>query len=464
MTSVQLCLRQLSRSLLNISQCQRRSIPSTFQASKRHLPVTAYKQKSSQVKETEETNGNNLLFKGMETEFPCVSRTNISGPEPQYDLVQSGYEVFTYDQPFYMKYGGRILPQLDIAYETWGELNEDRDNTVMIFTGLSASSHARSHKKSPEPGWWEKFIGPGHPIDTDKYFVICTNNIGGCYGSSGPSSLNPSTGKPFGTTFPLVSVEDMVHSSFLLLDYLGIKKLHGCLGSSLGGMISLMSAALYPDRVGRMISISSCSQSHPSSIAMRYLQRKIIMMDPNWNNGHYYDHQYPAVGMKLAREIATMTYRSGPEWNKRFGRQKIDPTEEPTLCPTFSIESYLEYQGESFSRKYDPNSLLYISKAMDLFDIQDGFDTLTEGLARVACPCMVIGVKTDILFPVWQQRNLAESLQEAGNEAVTYYELSSIFGHDTFLLDLNGVGSAMKGFLETNMKEYGRAVERKREA
>ncbi|GAB1600525.1 serine O-succinyltransferase-like [Argonauta hians] len=450
-----LFLSQFGQTLLG-NKCEPHciAIPSTLHRCNKQFPqLSCQRNKSSLLKEAEKNE--NVFFKGMDTEFPCISRTKISGPEPQYDVIKSGYELFTYNQPFFMKYGGRVLPQLNLAYETWGELNERRDNTVMIFTGLSASSHAKSHKKNQEPGWWEKFVGPGRAVDTNKYFVVCTNNIGGCYGSSGPSSINPSNGKPYGTTFPLVSVEDMVHSSFLLLDHLGIEKLHGCLGSSLGGMISLMSAALYPERAGRMISISSCSQSHPSSIAMRYLQRKIIMMDPNWNNGHYYDGLYPAIGMKLAREIATLTYRSGPEWSKRFGRQRIDLTEEPTLCPTFSIENYLEYQGESFSKKYDPNSLLYISKAMDLFDMQEGFHSLRESLSNIICPCMVIGVKTDILFPVWQQRSLADSLKEAGNEAVTYYELNSIYGHDTFLLDLNGVGSALKGFLETDLNDYG---------
>ncbi|VDI73353.1 homoserine O-acetyltransferase [Mytilus galloprovincialis] len=188
---------------------------------------------------------------------------------------------------------------------------------------------------------------------------------------------------------------------------------------------------------------------------MRYLQRKAIMSDPNWNKGHYYGAKYPKMGMKLAREIATITYRSGPEWDRRFNRDRIDTTCPPTLCPTFSIESYLEHQGESFSTKYDPNSLLYISKAMDLFDIAESYESLHAGLSRVNCPVMVIGVQTDILFPIRQQRKLATALQESGNPAVTFYELNSLYGHDTFLLDLNGVGAAVKGFLETDLRESG---------
>lgn len=246
----------------------------------------------------------------------------------------------------------------------------------------------------------------------------------------------------------------MVNAQFRLLDHLGIEKLYASVGSSLGGMLSLMTAALHPDRVERVVSISSCGQSHPSSIALRYLQRKCIMCDPNWNRGHYYGGTFPKIGMKLAREIATMTYRSGPEWDERFGRKRISE-EDPSLCPTFLIESYLEHQGESFSTKFDPNSLLYISKAMDMFDVAEGFPSLEAGLARIKCPIMVIGVQTDILFPIWQQRELSATLQKAGNNAVTYYELNSIYGHDTFLLDLNGVGAGVKGFLETHQIESG---------
>ena len=247
----------------------------------------------------------------------------------------------------------------------------------------------------------------------------------------------------------------MVKAQFLLLDHLGIDKLHSSIGSSLGGMCSLQAAVMYPDRIGRLVSISSCAHSHPSSIAMRYLQRKAIMSDPNWNKGYYYGNKYPKMGMKLAREIATITYRSGPEWDERFNRNRIDSTVPPTLCPTFSIESYLEYQGESFSTKYDPNSLLYISKAMDLFDIGEGYRSLDASLSRVKCPVMVIGVQTDILFPIRQQRHLAKALQDAGNSMVTFYELNSLYGHDTFLLDLNGVGAAVKGFAETDLREAG---------
>jgi len=279
----------------------------------------------------------------------------------------SGYKTYHHDQPFRFFYGGQ-LAQFDLAYESWGTLNANRDNVVLIHTGLSASSHAKSHAENTRQGWWEKFIGPGLSIDTNKFFVVCTNVLGSCYGSTGPSSTNPSTGKPYATTFPLLSVFDMVRAQFHLLDHLGVKHLHASVGSSLGGMQSLTAAALFPDRVGRFISISGAARSIPYSIALRYTQRRVLMNDPNYNRGYYYDGQFPFVGMKLSREIATISYRSGPEWEQRFGRRRAS-VGKPSFCPDFLIETYLDNQSEKFCLQYDPNSLLYISKAMDLFDL-----------------------------------------------------------------------------------------------
>lgn len=401
-------------------------------------------------------------FKGQDNSFPCLTeqspRSRHFGAEPMYSKVNSGYKTFLNDEPFHFKYNDGVIPQLQVAYETWGELNEAKDNVVLLCTGLSASSHAKSHSDNPTPGWWENFVGPGCALDTDKFFIICCNNLGGCYGSSGPSSINPLTKKHYATTFPIVSVDDMVHAFFLALDSLGIQKVHAVVGSSLGGMSSLLSAALYPDRVGRVVSISACAQSHPASIALRYVQRRVLMSDPNWNKGFYYDGPYPRLGMKHAREVATITYRSGPEWEQRFGRKRIDDPPEvfPNLCPEFEIESYLDYQGDSFCYKYDPNSLLYISKAMDLFDLGEGFSSLVEGVARVQCPTLVLGVQSDVLFPVTQQREIERLLKEAQNHKVTYYELPSIYGHDTFLLDVVAVGAAVKGHIETDLKIHGK--------
>ncbi|KAI1819508.1 homoserine O-acetyltransferase [Xylaria intraflava] len=452
--------------------------------------------------------------------FPCLDALEMrsanleakslsSGPEPAYTVGAT--EVFHCIEPFLLDWGG-VLPEFDIAYETWGRMNADKSNVILLHTGLSASSHAHSTENNPQPGWWEMFIGPGGCLDTDKYFVICTNVIGGCYGSTGPSSIDPADGERYATRFPILTMEDMVRAQFKLLEHLGVEKLYASVGSSMGGMQSLAAGVLFPSKVSRIISISGCARSHPYSIAMRHTQRQVLMMDPNWNRGFYYGKVPPHAGMKLAREIATVTYRSGPEWEQRFGRRRADPTKPPALCPDFLIETYLDHAGEKFCLTYDPNSLLYVSKAMDLFDlgrtnqevaaqrraerktlIQSGSksrvndascsltlpdlpyaeqadtesrvdesgitipadsrppEDLIAGLAPLRdIPTLVMGVASDILFPAWQQREVANALRLAGNRNVGHVELSeeqSMFGHDTFLLDLKNVGGNIKNFL-----------------
>lgn len=315
--------------------------------------------------------------------FPCLdaletrsatlssrTATNTTGQPGSNEPSYTSGATLNYhcSDPLLLDWGG-LLPSFDIAYETWGTLNADASNAVLLHTGLSASSHAHSTEANPKPGWWESFIGPGKPLDTDRYFVICTNVIGGCYGSTGPGSLDPADKERYATRFPILTMSDMVRAQFRLLDHLGINVLHASVGSSMGGMLSLASGVLYPERVRRLVSISGCARSHPYSIAMRHTQRQVLMMDPNWNRGFYYGQVPPHAGMKLAREIATVTYRSGPEWEQRFGRRRADPSKPPALCPDFLIETYLDHAGEKWCLTYDPNSLLYVSKAMDLFDL-----------------------------------------------------------------------------------------------
>ena len=367
------------------------------------------------------------------------------GPEPRYDRVVSGYETFHHAEPFTCAWGG-VLPRLTLAYETWGTLSAARDNAVLLHTGLSASSHARSHPKNPDPGWWESFVGPGAPIDTDRFFVICSNLLGGCYGSTGPPSTNPATGEPWATDFPIVTVGDMVRAQLLLLDHLGISRLHASVGASLGGMQSLELAARAPDRVSRLVSISAALRSYPQSIAIRFVQRQAVMADPDWRGGRYYGTSFPHRGQRVAREIGTITYRSGPEWQERFGRERADDAAPPRLDEDFQVERYLAYQGDKFCLQYDANSYLYISKAMDLFDLTDA-SRGPAAIEQITCPALVIGVTSDILFPVWQQRELAAALRKQA-AAVTYVELDAPYGHDTFLIDRERVGAAVKAHLE----------------
>lgn len=443
--------------------------------------------------------------------FPCVDAHAVresrlkastdhreSGPEPPYARPNpTSYNVYHHPHSLPLTYSQTPLNSFDIAYETWGTLSPARDNAILLHTGLSASSHAASTPINPADGWWQKFIGPGKPLDTNHFFVICTNVLGGCYGSTGPSSINPETGRPYATTFPLLSIFDMVRAQYRLLDHLKIDKLYASVGCSMGGMQSLAAGWLHPDRVGKIVSISGTARSSPSSIAMRYAQRSVLMADPNWNNGFYYDSLPPHTGMKLARQIATITYRSGPEWDQRFGRRlRPRPADEapadpriPALCPDFLIETYLDHQGEEFCLKYDANSLIYISKAMDLFEMTlpaleelnlsssaltstpslstvphptashskfhppplnapPHLNALAHGLRPLAyIPTLVLGVQSDILFTVEQQRELADALRMAGNKEVSYYELGGVWGHDTFLLDVLNVGGAIRGFL-----------------
>ncbi|KAG8914793.1 hypothetical protein FRC00_010705 [Tulasnella sp. 408] len=350
---------------------------------------------------------------------PSCSTSTDTGPEPPYARPNpSSYKVYNHIKPFPLIYSADPLPSFDIAYETWGTLSPTKDNAILLHTGLSASSHAASTAANPAPGWWEKFIGPGKALDTNQFFVICTNVLGGCYGSTGPSSLDPSTlnteegPSNYATKFPLLSIFDMVEAQFHLLDHLGIEKLYASVGSSMGAMQSLAAGWLHPGRVGKIVSISGTARSSPSSIAMRYAQRSILMADPNWNKGFYYDKAPPHTGMKLARrappEIGTITYRSGPEWEQRFGRQvrqlpesdtpRANGVRVPALCPDFLIETYLDHQS-------------------------------------------------DFLFPVEQQREVSDALKMAGNKDVVYYELGGVWGHDTFLIDVQNVGGAIRGFL-----------------
>ena len=377
-----------------------------------------------------------------------MSKDSHSGPEPQYEKVVSGYETFHSPAPFRCEYGGE-LPEVTIAYETWGEPNAARDNAILLHTGLSASSHARSHERNSHPGWWEEFIGPGRALDTDRFHVICTNLLGGCYGSSGPSSTDPRRGEPYATDFPVISLGDMLRAQLLLLDHLRIERLHASVGGSLGGMQSLGLAALAPERVGRVASISAAARSHPQSIAMRYTQRRAIMCDPDWRDGHYYGASFPHRGQSVARAIGTITYRSGPEWQERFGRDRRSE-DTPTLAEDFEVENYLAYQAEKFCLQYDANSYLYISKAMDLFDLTEPTEYGSlAGIDRIVCPVLVVGVTTDVLFPAWQQRELRDLLAKGkGEPEVTYEELDAPYGHDTFLIEHRRLGTILKRHLE----------------
>lgn len=356
---------------------------------------------------------------------------------------------FDLPSPFPMKRGGQ-LHQACLAYETWGELSPARDNALLIFTGLSPSAHAASNADDDSPGWWEDMLGAGKYIDTGRWFVICVNTLGSCKGSTGAASIDPASGQPYRLDFPELTLEDAANAAYALVRSLGIEQLACLLGNSMGGMTALAYLALHPGAVRSHISISTAPQAQPFAIAIRSLQREAIRLDPQWNNGHYSDDSYPEAGMSIARKLGVITYRSAMEWVGRFARIRLesDQREEEPFGAEFQIESYLIGHARRFVRNFDPNSYLYLSRASDWFDIGEyGRGGVADALARIALQrVLVIGVATDILFPLSQQEEIAEGLRGGGAE-VDFVALDSPQGHDAFLVDIVRFGAAIAQFL-----------------
>ncbi len=353
--------------------------------------------------------------------------------------------------PLRMKRGGE-LAGARLAYETWGTLTPGRDNAVLVLPGLSPSAHAASSSLDPSEGWWEAIIGPGKALDTARWFVICINSLGSCKGSTGPTSTDPHSGQRYGIGFPELTLEDAADANQSLLDALGIERLACLVGCSMGGMTALAQMLLHPGRTRAHISISTAPQAQPFAIAIRSLQREAIRLDPHWNNGNYDDAHYPEAGMRIARKLGVITYRSALEWSGRFSRIRLDSdgrSDDP-FAHEFAVESYLEAHARRFVRTYDPNSYLYLSRASDWFDVAEyGNGSVLEGLKRIHIEdALVIGVDTDILFPIEQQQAIAAGLEAAGAH-VHFVALDSPQGHDAFLVDTQRFGAAIGDFLAT---------------
>ncbi len=357
--------------------------------------------------------------------------------------------------PFAIKRGGE-LHGARLAYETWGMLDTARDNAILILTGLSPSAHATSHAGNPDAGWWEAMIGPGKSIDTDRWFVVCANSLGSCKGSTGPASIDPATGMLYRLTFPELSIEDIANAAHALVQGLGIEQLACTIGCSMGGMSALAYATLHPHGSRAQINISGAALSLPFSIAIRSLQREAIRLDPKWNEGAYTDASYPENGMRMARKLGVITYRSSLEWSGRFGRVRLDGDHRDDDSPfglEFQVESYLEGHARRFVRQFDPNSYLYLSRSMDWFDLAEyGDGDVAVALQNIALNriglsrALVIGVETDILFPLQQQEQLADGLR-AGGADTTFAPLPSPQGHDAFLVDIARFGPVIGDFL-----------------
>ena len=348
---------------------------------------------------------------------------------------------------FIMRRGG-LLPKVVVAYESWGTLSELRDNAILVFTGLSPSAHACSSGEDSTPGWWEYMIGPGKPIDTDRFYVVCVNSLGSCFGSTGPASINPDTGKQYGIDYPELSIEDIAKAGHHAMQELGVDHLYAVVGASMGGMSSLAYALQYPDEMDYLVTISSACRALPLAIAMRSLQREIVRCDPEWKSGYYEPDEEPKRGMVLARKLGLMSYRAAAEWNQRFNRARVDPQRrsDDRFGIEFEVESYLDYNAHKFVNTFDANSYLCLSRAMDLFDVAEHGGSVNAGLAKIhAKKTLVVGVETDILFPIKQQEQIYHGLQKAGRN-VAFTRLPSINGHDSFLIDEEHFAPVMREF------------------
>ncbi len=343
-------------------------------------------------------------------------------------------QFFALPSPLRMKRGG-MLADARIAYETWGTLSAARDNAILVVTGLSPGAHAASSAQDTEQGWWEEMLGPGKAIDTDRWFVICPNSLGSCKGSTGPASPHPDDGLPYRLRFPELSIEDVAHSAWLLAASFGITRLAAVIGPSMGGMTAQALAAQQPQACPALVLVSSAAQASPFALAVRSLQREAIRLDPAWNAGNYAAQRLPVMGMRLARKLGVMTYRSPLEWKQRFGRARIEFRTCEPFEREFQVEAYLEGHAQRFVGSFDPNSYLYLSRAMDWFDLAEHGGTVEAAYQRMAVRrALVVGVETDILFPLEQQEQQAEGLRLAG-ASVDFQAPPSVQGHDAFLVD-----------------------------
>lgn len=354
--------------------------------------------------------------------------------------------------PFPIWRGG-VLHGAQIAYETWGRLNAARDNALLLFTGLSPSAHAASSPEDPREGWWQRMVGPGLGIDSDRFFVVCVNSLGSCFGSTGAASVDPATGRPYRLSFPDLSVEDIARAGHEVTRSLGIGRVDTVMGPSLGGMVVLAYAALFPGAARRLVSISGTLAASPFAIALRSIQREAITGDPDWRQGNYAADRPPRTGMGLARKLGTVTYRSAEEWQQRFDRQPVRPDLRSDLERTkpfaaeFAVQGYLEAQAQRWVHAFDANCYLYLSRAMDRFDLGAHGDPAAVFAKASLEQALVIGVESDLLFSVAEQRAVAQALQAAG-AATRFVPLKCIEGHDSFLIDIERFGREIRSFLD----------------
>jgi homoserine O-acetyltransferase/O-succinyltransferase len=351
---------------------------------------------------------------------------------------------------------GAALAPVTLAYETYGELSPARDNAILLVHALSGDAHAAGRHRLTDrrPGWWDAMVGPGRAFDTDRYFVICSNVLGGCQGSTGPGGLDPATigaefPRPYGARFPVITIGDMVRAQARLIERLGIARLLAVAGGSMGGFQALEWATAYPERVRGVILLATSACSSVQTLAWSAIGRRAILSDPRWRGGDYYGHEPPTDGLAVARMIGHISYLSEPSLERKFGRAfQGGGGPRFTLGPEFAIESYLAHQGESFNTRFDANSYLYITKAMDYWDLPARYGSLDAALARSRAAFLLLSFTSDWLYPTSESLVIADALRRLGRP-VEHIELESIAGHDAFLVDYEPQGPIVEGFLES---------------
>ena len=365
-------------------------------------------------------------------------------------MNDSAKKLATIEPPFIFKNGSVFNDPINIAYETLGTLNTKKNNAILVTTGLSPSAHIASSIEDNSPGWWESIVGKDKPIDTSQYFVICVNSLGSCFGSSGPSSKDPKSGKKYRLSFPEISIEDIASSIKPVIDGLGIERLKAIVGPSMGGMTALSLIKQFPGITDDLVLISAAASSRPFSIALRSLQRSMITSDPLWEQGNYNQDDLPLEGMKHARFLGMITYRSPTEWNKRFGRKLIQNIAERAdlFGNRFQIQDYLKRRSDDFISDFDPNSYLYLSNAIDAFDFAEDCNDIEETVENLDLNrVLIIGVDEDYIFPFQCQEDLYNAFS-AQKYSVDLLKLPSINGHDSFLVDNENFGNALAKFFK----------------
>jgi len=361
---------------------------------------------------------------------------------------------FTFAEPpdaMTMESGQALSPGV-LAYETYGELNPEGTNAVLVTHALTGDSHAAGYydKSDAKPGWWDVMIGPGKGIDTNKYCVICSNVLGGCMGSSGPGSINPATGKPYGLAFPMAAIGDMVEAQKLLLDHLGVKRLLAVVGGSMGGMQALEWTVRYPDMVCACAALATTTKHSALAIAFNEVARQAIMADPKWVNGDYYEGELPATGLAVARMIGHITYLSDEAMRAKFDRRLQDRCELSfDFGVDFQVESYLRYQGKKFVDRFDANSFLYMTKAADYFNLENawGGGSAVRAFSRAKCRYLIISFTSDWLYPTYQSKEMVKAIKKNGLD-VSFLEISADWGHDAFLLPNPRLSELISAFLD----------------